>query len=202
MIVALEGCNCSGKTTVMQAIMKATNGSLRGKDIKLATIKDEVAKYPELHQTLLTRRTFEFNDVQLLQMVSAHIENIKNNIARSQADNSIIILDRTVPSYYVYQSTGDMVDIAVLLYRNILKVYEKQLRCIYLAPGIDVVKQRLINRGDANHLVEKMEPIYNRYEYYFQYEYTGVVETIRCSHLDTIVDKVILFLRSNSDAVS
>lgn len=202
MIVVLEGCNCSGKTTVMQAVMDATGGNIRGKNIQLASIKDEVVKYPELHELLVTRRTFEFNDVQLLQMVASHIEHITNNITRSKSNNSIIILDRSIPSYYVYQGTGDMFNIAMTLYRNVLKMYEKQLCCIYLAPGIDVVKQRLANRGDANHLVEKIAPIYDRYEQYFQNEYDGIVKTIHCTNINSIVDRIILFLRSNCNALS
>jgi thymidylate kinase len=186
----------------MEAVMHATNGSIRGRDIELVSIKDILVKYPDLHQALTSRKTFDFNDVQILQMVASHIELITTSIARSITNNSIVILDRSIPSYFVYQSLGNMADISTLLYRNILKPYESHLCCIYLAPGIDVIKQRLSIRADANHLVDKIPDIYERYEHYFSNEYSGLVKTIRYTNINSITDRVILFLRSNCNALS
>lgn len=197
MIFILEGCNCSGKTTIMESVMRATNGNIDGSEIELVSIKDILIKYPDLHKALTTRKTFDFNDVQILQMVASHIELITTSITRSINNNSIVILDRSIPSYYVYQGIGNMVDISMLLYQHMLKPYEEHLCCIYLAPGIDIVKQRLSARADASHLVEQIPAIYDRYEHYFNNVYTGLVKTIHYTNIDSITDRVILFLRSN-----
>lgn len=198
MFVVFEGCNGCGKTTTIDAFIK-NPPPLFNKIIRV-TIKDTLKKYPKLLEAFKTRHTFGLTLDQTHSLAYAHIDFINECVELADQQDAIVIADRSIASFYVYQQMGTGKYVSMEIYKEQLQKLEAHIHYIYLAPGIDVLLNRLVNRHDSIHLLPYVKDLSGLYDRYFQHELTGgEALTVRDTDLTTIVAKVSNHLKLYHD---
>ncbi len=158
-IIALEGVNGCGKSTLIRALMSQIPG------IYALNIKDEMAHDEALLVRFYARDTFGLDDELVRSLVAAHTRLIEKAVAISQTGLRVV-LDRSIASFYVYQYVlSNRSRINYQLYKTLLKPLEPVLHYVWLDVDVATLHERLTARGD----VVSLETLIERQEAYRQY---------------------------------
>jgi len=172
MILAVEGPNACGKSTFIDTLIaRLKKDHPRGPPIHMLDIRQHTHLGKDVVKTMNARDTFHLSESILMRMAAAHIELIENAMCLEKISPCLVILARTLPSFYVYQyAQSSLCDKALELYQRFLSPWEYSSEIVYMATDYATTKQRLISRGDAEHLMEDLGSLWCEYQAYF----TGV----------------------------
>ena len=161
-ILTVEGPNACGKTTFINKFK-----SVSPLPVEIISVKTHGNMSKALLNNVVKRNTFNFNNLYLVGMINAHLE-LLNYAMENNRDDKIILLDRSIPSNYVYQYyMSNTPQLNLQAYNMWLDPMSNVAYMVYINPGVDVLKERLLKRADADHLVKDIDDIQAGYDEYF-----------------------------------
>lgn len=169
MIIAIEGPNGCGKTT----LMKELNKKFIGQSVIFLNIKEHTALPERVLSNLKNRTTNEFTLHDAMYLGSAHLELLYQ--AKKLSDQGkIVILDRSIASYFVYQVVlyefYGLMNISESVYtfiNHVLLTEFNSVYSIYMDIPYMVLEPRLEKRGDSDHLFKDLSLIISGYQEFF-----------------------------------
>lgn len=189
MIIAIDGPNAAGKTTCIDYLKTELARSV---PVVCMDIKSCTQLGNDLKKQMTARHTFDMSDIHTLRLASAHIELIEKAIEIDREMDGVVLLDRTISSFYVYQRCGvSGYENSTELYKRFLAPLEYQIDILYLSASLETITERLKQRGDANHLLDDLASIYYAYSEYFTHIRPADYTLTEHDSLDMIVRTIL-----------
>ncbi|MBF13576.1 MAG: dTMP kinase [Legionellales bacterium] len=189
MFIAVEGVECSGKSTLIQAIQQY--GQDNHIDMCLTREPGGTLIAEEIRSILLSSKNQEVlhADTELLLMFASRVQHIHTVIKPALDRGQWVISDRFVDASYAYQGGGRSIGFAVIdqlveqfIPHNLYPNY-----VLFMNAPLDVCLQRMYQRGQLDRIEQESVDFFERV--YHAYQKRQTQEAERFIELDATLDQ-------------